>query len=79
MSDTILVAVISLLGTLVGSYWSNRKSSALIAYRIDQLEEKVNKHNSLIERTYQLESEQAVMEQQIHNVEKRLGNLETQH
>lgn len=55
MTDTIIVAALSLVGTLAGAYFANRKSSALIAYRLEQLEEKVNKHNSVIERTFKLE------------------------
>ena len=46
-----LTAVLSFLGV----YISNRKQSALIAYRIEQLEKKVDKHNQVIERTYKLE------------------------
>ena len=42
MSETIIVAVISLMGTLAGSYWANKKNTALIAYRLEQLESKVN-------------------------------------
>lgn len=55
--STIIVAVISLVGTLFGSYLANSKSTALIAYRIEQLEKKVEKHNSVVERTYKLEKE----------------------
>ena len=58
MSDS-LIAVISAaitgLLSLWGVYAANRKSSALIAYRLNKLEEKVDKHNSLVERTYILE------------------------
>ena len=42
MTEGILIAVLSLLGTLGGSYFSNRKSSALIAYRLEELEKKVD-------------------------------------
>lgn len=55
----IIVAVLSLIGTLIGSYLSNNKHSALIAYRIQQLEEKVEKHNTVVERTYKLERDLA--------------------
>lgn len=55
MSEAIIVGGLSLIGTLAGAYFANRKSSALIAYRLEQLEQKVNKHNSVIERTYKLE------------------------
>ena len=51
MPDTIVVAALSLIGTLVGSFGGTQ----LIKYRIEQLEKKVEKHNSVVERTYLLE------------------------
>lgn len=48
--ENIIVAGFALLGTLAGSYFSNSKTTALIAYRLEALEEKVNKHNSVVER-----------------------------
>lgn len=53
MTEGILIAVLSLLGTLGGSYFANKKSSALIAYRLEELEKKVDKHNSVIEKDVQ--------------------------
>ena len=52
--EGIIIAVLSLLGTLGGSYFANKRSSALIAYRLEELEKKVDKHNSVVERTYGL-------------------------
>lgn len=52
MTEAIIVALLGLAGTLAGSYLANRKSTALIAYRLEQLEQKVSKHNNLVERTY---------------------------
>jgi len=65
MTETIIIACISLLGTLAGAYFGNRRSSALIAYRLEQLEEKVNKHNNLVERMYNVEREIAVIKEEI--------------
>ena len=65
MTETIIVAILSLCGTLAGAYMANRKSSALIEYRLKQLEEKVNKHNNVIERTYALEKRVEVDEEKI--------------
>lgn len=56
MMDTIIVAAISLIGTLAGSYFANNKTIALLSYRLEQLERKVEKHNSVVERTFQLEN-----------------------
>ena len=62
---TIIVALIGLVGTIITVVLGNKKSAEeftkkseeqtnLTIYRIDQLEQKVNKHNNLIERTYKL-------------------------
>lgn len=48
--STILVAVISFAGTVFGSYMINNKTSALLQYRLQQLEAKVDKHNNVVER-----------------------------
>jgi hypothetical protein len=69
MTEAIIVAILSLCGTLAGAYMANRKSSALIAYRLEQLEEKVNKHNSVIERTFELEKRVSVDEEKIAQLE----------
>ena len=79
MVETIIVGVLSLCGTLGGAYLANRKSSALIAYRLEQLEEKVNKHNGVIERTYALEQRVSVDEEKLKVTEHRLSDLEEYH
>ena len=82
MNETIVVAIVtgllSLIGTLCGSYFSHRKSTALIAYRIEQLEDKVNKHNKLIERTYALEKRCEVFEEKFKVTNHRIEDLEVQ-
>ena len=55
--DTVIVAAFSLLGTLAGSYFANSKTTALLSYRMEQLEKKVEKHNQVIERTYKIEKD----------------------
>lgn len=57
MSDTILVALLSLVGTVAGSGLGVIASQKLTQYRLEQLEKKVQAHNNLIERTYKLEGE----------------------
>lgn len=63
--QSIIVAILGMIGALGGSWIANRKSMALIEYRLKELEEKVNKHNNLIERTYQLEKEVAIIQEEI--------------
>lgn len=72
----LIVGSLSLLGTLAGTYFSNRKSSALIAYRLEQLEEKVNKHNGVIERVYKLEQGEKIIEEKIKVANHRIDDLE---
>lgn len=79
MWEAIIVGVLSLCGTLGGAYLANKKSSALIAYRLEQLEEKVNKHNGVIERTYALEQRVSVDEEKLKVTEHRLSDLEDYH
>lgn len=66
------MAVLSLMGTLAGAYLANRKSTALIAYRLEELEEKVNKHNQLVDRTYKLEEKMEVIEAKLEGTESLL-------
>ena len=63
-------------GTLVGTYAGIRKANSLTNYRIQQLENKVNKHNNLIERTYQIEQKLAVLDNREKVSEHRIEDLE---
>lgn len=74
--SSIIVAVLALAGTLAGSYLSNNKTTALISYRLQALEEKVNKHNNVIERMYHLEEEQALIKEKISVANHRIDDLE---
>lgn len=55
MSDVVIVAVIGCLGSVLGSLLGIIATSKLTQYRLAQLEDKVNKHNSLVERVYVIE------------------------
>lgn len=74
--SSIVVGILALAGTLAGSYLANNKTVALILYRLQALEEKMNKHNNVIERTYHIEEEQAVMKEQIKVANHRIEDLE---
>ena len=80
MSETIIVALITgglaLFGTLGGSYLANRKSAALIAYRLEQL---VQAHNNLVERMYQVEERTELQEEKIKVANHRIDDLEGFH
>ena len=65
MSDTVIVGLLSLLGTCLGSWGGLR----LMSYRIEQLEKKVDKHNHFAERM-------PVVEEQIKVINHRVDDLE---
>lgn len=76
MSETIIVALIAFAGTLAGSFLAQRKTTALIAYRLKQLENKVHQHNNLIERTYCLEKRCDVYDEKFQVANHRIDDLE---
>ena len=71
MPTEIISAIISVFGTLGGAFLGVVTSAKLTAYRIEQLEKKVDKHNSVIDRTYHLEAEVEVIENQIDNLKNK--------
>lgn len=76
MTTEIIVALIGLGGSAIGSILGIVASSKLTLYRIKQLEDKVDKHNSVIERVYHLETQDAVINEEIGNLNHRINNLE---
>ena len=79
MNDAVLVAIISLIGTLVGSFAGIITANKLTNFRIEQLEKKVEKHNSVIERVYKLEKHEAVVDEEIKVANQKIYDLETYH
>lgn len=75
MTETMFIALLSLLGTLVGSLTGILTANKLTNYRIEQLEKKVDKHNSVIERVYDLEKRDAVIEEEIENTKQKIDDL----
>lgn len=67
MTSEIIVALLGLTGTLAGSFLGVVAASKLTQYRLAQLEEKVSRHNNLIERTYKLEGQ---MEEVRHDIKE---------
>lgn len=79
MSESIIIAILSLAGTLIGSLLGILASNKLVVYRIEQLEKKVEKHNSVIERVYILEKDDAVIKEDIKVANHRIDDLEKTH
>ena len=76
MSDVIIVGILSLVGTLAGSYFSQMKTTALVVYRLEQLEKKVEKHNTFDTRVKELEKTVGIHDEKIKVVNHRVSDLE---
>lgn len=76
MSETIIIALISLVGTLGGTFGGILATSKLTNYRIEQLEKKVDKHNNLIERMFKAEENINILNEKIKVANHRIGDLE---
>ena len=79
MSEAIIVAALSFVGTLVGTFGGILTGTKLTNYRIEQLEKKVEKHNCVIERVYNLEKHEAVIDEEIKVANHRIDDLEEYH
>ena len=71
MTESIIAALITGLLSLAGVYMANRKSSALIMYRLEQLEHKQDAHNKMIERVFKLEGRMEEAEHDIRDLKAR--------
>lgn len=71
MSEAVFVAVLGFAGTLLGSLFGVLAAQKLTQYRLSQLEDKVNKHNNLIERTFKLEGRMDEAEHDIRDLKER--------
>ena len=76
MDETIIVALLGFLGTVIGSAFGAFGGMKLMSYRIEQLEKKVEKHNNLIERMYSNEKTDAIQDETISELGKRVSDLE---
>lgn len=76
MSEAVLVAVIGLAGSGMGSALGILASSRLTQYRLEQLEKKVEVHNQVIDRVYKLEERTELQEEKIRVANHRIGDLE---
>jgi len=72
MSNEIIVAFMALIGSAIGTVGGIMASSKLTNHRLEQLEKKVDKHNSVIERTYRLEEKMKVANHRIDDLERKV-------
>lgn len=76
MSDAVFTALLALAGTLIGTFAGIITSSKLTIYRIEQLEKKVDKHNSFGLRIPVIEESMKECERRIESIEKRLEHMD---
>lgn len=76
MPVEVIVALIGLVGSAIGAFSGIMIANKLTNYRIEQLEKKVDKHNNLVERMYNLEEKQAIQEALNKVVDHRIADLE---
>ena len=76
MATEIIVALIGCAGSEAGAFCGIMVNTKLTTYRLEQLEKKVDKHNTVIERTFKLEEAQAVMQEQTKVANNRIKDLE---
>lgn len=73
--ESIIVACITGVVTLIGVILSNSKSRAVMEVKLDALTEKVEKHNQVLERTYVLEQDMAVAMHDIESLKGRWADM----
>lgn len=73
MSETIIVAIISLIGTVFGSLFGVLASQRLTEHRLKSLEAKQDKHNQLIERTYKLEGAVTELQHDVRDLKLKIS------
>ena len=76
MEMEYLPQLISVLGSAIGTFAGIMVNSRLMNFRIEQLEKKVDKHNKVIDRVYELEKRDAVVEEEIKVANHRINDLE---
>ena len=69
----VVAAAITAIFGFLGTFFSNRKQTVLIAYRIEELEKKVNKHNNLIERLYKAEGQITELQHDVSEMKGRIA------
>lgn len=75
MSDAMVTALAGVLVCVISNLFTNMHTRNLIVYRIEQLEKKVEKHNQVIERTFNLETHDKIHEEQIHLLQNDVKEL----
>lgn len=75
MQAEIIVACLSLAGTLLGSIVGILTANKLVIYRIEQLEKTVSKHNTVVERVALLEQDNSTQWKRIDDLRADVENV----
>lgn len=76
MEPTVIASLVSLVGTLVGTFSGIYASSKLTIYRIEQLEKKVDRFASIEEKLFELEKHNAVQDERTETIVKNIRKVE---
>ena len=76
MSGEVVVALITLLGSAIGTIGGIFATNKMTAYRIEQLEKKFDKNNKVVERSYEAEKNISVISKEIKKLNIRIEDLE---
>ena len=80
MGENLLIALITggvtLVVCLINNFLQQSKTRALLEYKLNDLTQRVNKHNDLIERTYRLEEQLSLSDERIKELTRRMDKLE---
>ena len=77
IASALISAGVTLAVCLITNHAQAQKTEALLCYKLEELQKRVEKHNTLIERTYKLEESSAVHDAELRRVNHRLENLES--
>lgn len=74
--SSIITGAVAITTCLITQGMANRKTVALIEFKLEELSKQVEKHNSVIDRTFKLEEQTAVQEEKIKVANNRIADLE---
>lgn len=73
---SLISAVVAIVVCIISNHSQNEKSRALIEYKLDELTKRVEEHNNLVTRMYEVEKKTEVQIEQIKVINHRLEDLE---
>lgn len=77
MSGEVIVGLLALAGTIIGTFGGIMTANKLSNFRISQLEKKVEKHNQVIDRTYKLEEKTALIDQKQNEIQSDVTEIKS--